>query len=387
VRTIVRVSSTALAIPLERPFHWSSGAQLGANLVLWTVELDDGTCGYGESTTEEPAATEAFGRLIAETFVGRAPGDIEAALAHLWREGRWRSTPHWTNSIVGGIEAACWDALGKSLGVPASSFLGGRVRDEVDFMGFAQGESPDELARHARELAAHGCRVVYIKIGRAPEADEAAVEQVRDAIGADVLLRVDPNEAWDVPTAVERIRALEAYDLDWVEQPVAAGDVNGLALVRRSVETKIAADQAVYTRDELLHVLEKEAADVVVLGHHESGGLWRMRDMAQLANAHGLPFNRHAMMESAISTFAGMQVMSAVPNLTLGNQSMHQLLAESLVRDTIDVTGGHVRVPDGPGLGFELDLEAVARAHERHRLQGAYRAVEPEHADGLRWRP
>jgi glucarate dehydratase len=108
--------------------------------------------------------------------------------------------------------------------------------------------------------------------------------------------------------------------------------------------------------------------------------------MAQLTNAHGLPFNRHANMESAISTFAGMQVMAAVPNLTLGNQLMHQLLGESLVRDTIDLMGGHVRVPDGPGLGFELDLEAVARAHERYREQGAYRSVEPKHAGGLRWR-
>lgn len=383
---IARVTSTALAIPLERPFHWSSGAQLGANLVLWTVELEDGALGHGDSITEDPAATEAYGRLIAETFVGRAPGDVEAALAGLWREGRWRFTPHWTNSILGGIEAACWDALGKSLGVPASTFFGGRVRDEVDFMGFAQGETAAELAAHAGELAAQGYRVVYIKVGRAPEADDDAVAQVREAIGPDVLLRVDPNEAWDVPTAVERIRALERHDLDWVEQPVAAGNVNGLAHVRRSVDTKIAADQAVFTREELLHVLEKEAADVIVLGHHECGGLWRMRELAGITNAHGLPFNRHANMESAVSTFAELQVMSAVPNLTLGNQSMHQLLGEGLTRETIDLSNGRVRVPDGPGLGFELDLDAVARAHERWREQGAYRSVEPTHAGGLRWR-
>ena len=383
---VARITSTPLAIPLERPFHWSSGAQLGANLVLWAVETDDGVLGYGESPCEDPAAVEAYGGLIAEAFAGRPPGDVEAALAHLWREGRWRFTPRWTNQIVGGIEAACWDALGKALGVPASTFLGGRVRDEVDFMGFAQGETPDELARHAGELAAQGHRVVYLKVGRAPDADEAAVAQVREAVGDEVLLRVDPNEVWDVPTAVERIRSLERFGLDWVEQPVPAGDVNGLAYVRRSVETKIAADQAVCTTYELLHVLEKEAADVVVLGHHESGGLWRLRELAGITNAHGLPLNRHAVMESAVSTYAALQVMCAIPNLTLGNQSMHQLLAEELVRDPLDMDGGRVRVPDGPGLGFELDLDAVARARERYAERGPYRSVERTLAGGLRWR-
>ena len=382
----VRVEPTPLAIPLARPFHWSSGAQLGANLVLWTVETDEGAIGYGDSICEDPAAVEAYGRLIAEEFVGRSPGDVEAALGDLWRRGRWRVTPHWTNQIVAGIEVACWDALGKALGVPASTFLGGRVREEVDFMAFAQGETADELARDAAELAAQGYAVVYVKVGRTPEADEATVAAVREAIGPDALLRVDPNEAWDVPTAVERIRRLERHGIDWVEQPVAAGNVSGLAHVRRSVGTKIAADQAVHTASELLAVVEKEAADVIVLGHHECGGLWRLRQLAFLANEHGLPLNRHACMESAISTFAALQVMAAIPNLTLGNQVMHQLLAEPLVLAPPELSGGRAAVLGGPGLGFELDLDAAERAHERYRTRGAYRSVDAAHAGGLEWR-
>ena len=103
---VTRVTSTPLAIPLARPFRWASGAQVGANLVLWTVETDDGVAGYGESTCEDPAAVEAYGRLIAEAFVGRSPGDVEAVLGELWRAGRWRITPRWTNAIVAGIETA-----------------------------------------------------------------------------------------------------------------------------------------------------------------------------------------------------------------------------------------------------------------------------------------
>jgi L-alanine-DL-glutamate epimerase-like enolase superfamily enzyme len=380
---IVAVESTPLAVPLARPFHWSSGAQIGANLVLWKVETDDGVVGYGESTCEDPAAVEAYGRPLAETLVGRSPGEVEAALGDVWREGRWRTTPRWTNQILAGIEAACWDALGKTLGVPAATFLGGAVRDELDFMAFPQGETADELGRHAGELAAEGYGVVYVKVGRNPRSDEAVVAAVREAIGPDALLRIDPNEAWDVPTAVEQIRRLERYGIDWVEQPVQADNVDGLAWVRRSVQTKIAADQAVFTTPELLTVLARQAADVIVLGHHECGGLWRMRQLAYLANAHGLPLNRHACMESAISTFAALQVVCAVPNITLGNQVMHQLLEEPLVLDPPSLAAGRVTVPAGPGLGFELDVEAVERAHQHYRVRGPYRAVERVHARGL----
>jgi len=358
---ITSVTATPIAIPLEQPFHWRSGVQELANLVLFTVETDSGATGYGESICEDQAGVVAYGNLIAKTFVGRSPGEIEAILGELWRDGRWRFYPHWSHQVVSGIEVACWDALGKALGVPASTFLGGRVREEVDFMAFPQGDRADELARHAAALVDEGHRVVYLKVGRAHRDDEEVVAAVREAIGPEPLLRLDPNEAWDVPSAVDAIRRLEAYELDWVEQPIAAGNVSGLAWIRRSVETKIAADQAVFTSHELRAVLEQEAADAIVIGSHETGGIWRLRQLAHLAETYGIPVNRHACVESSISTFAALQVLACLPNLTLGNQVMHQLLAEQLVTTPLEPTGGSISVPDAPGLGFELDHDAVER--------------------------
>lgn len=372
---ITAIHSTPLAIPLRRPFHWSSGRQLGANLVLWTVETDEGIVGHGESICEEPTAVEAYGRLVADSFVGRSPGDVEAILADVWREGRWRFTPHFTNQILSGLEGACWDAWGKAHGEPVSALLGGRVRDEIDLMAFPQGETPDEVAAHAAELVVAGARVVYCKVGRPDAGDEEIVSAVREAVGSEPRLRVDANEAWTVTEATERIRALEPYGLDWVEQPVAAEDVSGLAEVRRSVETRIAADQAVFTIAELRHVLEKEAADVIVVGHHETGGILRLRQLAALAAEHGLEVNRHACMESALSTLTAAHAAACIPNLTLGNQAMHQLLAESpIVGETPSV--GVLFVPTEPGLGIELDPDVVERARERYEREGAYRSVE-----------
>ncbi len=373
---ITTVTATPLAIPLAQPFHWRSGVQRGANLVLFTVETDQGVVGHGESICEDPAAVEAYGRLMARWFVGRSPGDVEAILGDLWREGRWRFHPRFSLQVLSGLEVACWDALGKALGVPASTFLGGRVRDTVDVMGFPQGDTPEELARAAAELVSAGHGVVYVKIGRPRRGDVEVVGAVREAIGPEPLLRADANEAWDVPGAVDAIRALGPFELDWVEQPVAADDLAGLAHVRRSVSVKIAADQAVHTRAELRSVLEREAADAVVVGSHEAGGLWRWRQLATLAEAHGIPLNRHACVESEISTFAALQVLAAIPNLTVGNQVMHQLLAERLTTTPLEQEGGTVRVHDRPGLGFELDEDVVARARERHGRQGPYLSVE-----------
>jgi L-alanine-DL-glutamate epimerase-like enolase superfamily enzyme len=374
---ITQIEATPLAIPLAQEFHWAGGAQVGANLVLFSVHTDEGITGYGESICEDQRAVVAHGELMARQLVGRSPGDMEAILRSIWSEGRWKMFPQFTHLVFAGIEVACWDALGRALGVPTRTFFGGTVQEELDYFAFLQGDDPETLAAHARELAGEGYEVIYLKVGRGGERDDACVAAVREAIGPGTLLRIDPNEAWDAATAVDRIRQLEQYDLDWVEQPTPAGDVNGLAHVRRSVDVKIAADQAVFTTSQLLHVLEKEAADVIVQGSHDAGGLLRFRQQAFVCDAFGLRVNRHAFMESEISFYANAQVAATIPNLTIGNQVMHQLLAERLtLGEAPALVGGKYRLSDAPGHGFELDHDAVALAHERWQRDGAYNTIE-----------
>jgi L-alanine-DL-glutamate epimerase-like enolase superfamily enzyme len=374
---ITRIDATPLAIPLAQEFHWSGGTQLGANLVLFTVHTDEGVRGYGESIAEDPRAIVAYGDLMARQFIGHSPGDVEAILRRVWTEGRWKMFPQFSQLLVAGLEVACWDALGRALGVPTRTFFGGPVHETLDYFGFLQGDDPEALARHARKLREEGFGVIYLKVGRGARDDDACVAAVREAIGPEPLLRIDPNEAWDAATAVDRIRRLERYELDWVEQPTPAQDVGGLAHVRRSVQTKIAADQSVFTVGQLRAVLEHEAADIIVQGSHDAGGLLRFRQQAFMCDAFGLRVNRHAFMESEISFLANAQVASTIPNLTLGNQVMHQLLAERLtLGPPFELERGRLRVPDLPGHGFEIDEDAVGRAHERWQRDGAYNTIE-----------
>jgi L-alanine-DL-glutamate epimerase-like enolase superfamily enzyme len=371
---IVRIDATPLAVPLEQEFHWAGGAQHGCNLVLFSVHTDDGVVGYGETVCEAPGPVAEIGLLIARQLIGRSVADVEAILRSIWTEGRWKTTPQFTQFVVAGIETACWDALGRTLGVPSRTFFGGQVQESISTFAFLQGDDAETLAAHARRLPDH--EVYYLKVGR-PRDDDAVVAAVREAIGPDKLLRIDPNEAWDAATAVDRIRRLAVHDLDWVEQPVPHWDVAGLAHVRRSVDVKIAADQAVYTMQQLRQVLEADAADVVVQGPHDAGGLLRFRQQAFICAAWGLRVNLHAFMQSDVSFLAHMQVASTVPNLATGNQVMHQLLAERLTKSAdVDTPGGRYVLNDLPGHGFEIDDEAVARAHERWERDGAYNTIE-----------
>jgi L-alanine-DL-glutamate epimerase-like enolase superfamily enzyme len=373
---IAQLEAIPIAVPLAQEFHWAAGAQRGANLVLFKVRTDDGIVGWGESICEVPSAVAELGRAMSRQILGRRIDEVESILRSIWTEGRWKTTPQQTQFVVSGFETACWDALGRTLGVPSRTFFGGSVRDEVDYFGFLQGDDAATLAAHARQLADHD--VVYLKVGRARD-DEAIVEAVRAAIGPDKLLRIDPNEAWDAATAVDRIERLADHDLDWVEQPTPHWDVAGLARVRASVAVKIAADQAVYTTSQLRHVLEIQAADVIVQGPHDAGGLLRFRQQAFLCETWGLRVNLHAFMQSEISFLAHAQVAATIPNLTNGNQAMHQLLAERLTSaPDVGLSRGRYRLPETPGHGFEIDDDAVSRAHERFLRDGAYVTVEPD---------
>ena len=181
-------------------------------------------------------------------------------------------------------------------------------------------------------------------------------------------MRLDANEAWDPLAAIRMIRKLAAFDPEFIEQPTPSGSIEALAHVKQSVPIAIAADQTVHTPSDVFEVCRLRAADVIVLGLHETGGVLGMRKAAAVAESVGINICLHGVFESGITTCAANQVAATLPNLDDGNQIMCQLLVEDIVAGPRLVPEqGRVPVGDGPGLGFELDRDAVARAAERYR--------------------
>jgi muconate cycloisomerase len=372
---ITEIRTRVLAIPLRGRYHWAIGAPEGFNTVLLEVHTDEGIIGYGEALgTRSAVAAEATIRSVEHLLLGEDPFRVEYLLATMYRSGAWSNQRHFANQSFAGIEMALWDICGKALGQPVYNFFGGKMHQSVHWFGFLQGGDPATLAADASRYVERGFDLLYLKIGHSAEHDLAAVRAVREAVGDEPRLRVDANEAWDRHTAVNMIRQLAPFNIDWVEQPLPAGDIAGAADLRRQVDIPIALDQALFTDTEVLEAVRRDACDVIVIGFHETGGLLPLKKAAAIAAAASLKINRHGCLgETGISTLAALQILSTIPNLADGNQVMHELsVDDTLVDGLLDIKDGRTMVPDRPGLGIEINWDNVDRFEKLFGQVGQY---------------
>ena len=370
---IAAIKTTPLALAYSEPYHWAGRVDYAAAVVLVEVETDDGLVGIGESVAAFPAeGTVAALQGVTPLFIGESVFDIERLVTGARHLGSFNHTPWSANFVLAGLEMALWDILGKAAGWPVYRLLGGAVRDEVDYFGFVQGDTTDELAEDARELARAGYGVIYLKVGRGEAADLRNTAAVREAIG-DRRLRLDPNCAWSVAEAIHMIARLREFEPDWIEQPTPLMSIAALRQVKETVSVPIAADQAVFTPADVYEICRQRAADVIVLSPHEAGGLLAFGKAAAIAEAAGVSICLHGQGVSGITDCAQHHLGLRTANLTEGNQIMHQLLVEDLITvPDLTPVQGKLGLLDRPGLGVELDRDAVRRAAELYERDERY---------------
>jgi L-alanine-DL-glutamate epimerase-like enolase superfamily enzyme len=370
---IAAIKTTPLALAYREPYHWAGRVDYAAAVVLVEVETDNGLVGIGESVAAFPAeGTVAALQGVAPLFIGEPVFDIERLVTGARHLGSFNHTPWSANFVLAGLEMALWDILGKAAGWPVYRLLGGAVRDEVDYFGFVQGDTTEELAEDARDLAAAGYGVIYLKVGRGEVADLRNTAAVREAIG-DRRLRLDPNCAWSVAEAIHMIARLREFEPDWIEQPTPLMSIAALRQVKETVSVPIAADQAVFTPADVYEICRQRAADVIVLSPHEAGGLLAFGKAAAIAEAAGVSVCLHGQGVSGITDCAQHHLGLRTVNLTEGNQLMHQLLVEDLITaPDLTPVQGKLGLLDRPGLGVELDRDAVRRAAELYERDERY---------------
>jgi L-alanine-DL-glutamate epimerase-like enolase superfamily enzyme len=366
------ISTTPLFCKFRQPYHWAQGVTLGAPVVLIRVETDAGITGIGESVASPDCA--AVLAILADAiprFAGQSVYDGNRLIWDYYRDGfnarGTGSAPRYFSQAMAGIELALWDAIGKAAGQPLHRLLGGKVREEVRYFGFIQGDTAGELAIHAAGLAGQGFEVLYLKIGRGDALDVEITGAVRAAIG-ERRLRLDANEAWDMLRARRMFEKLKRFDPEFIEQPVPGRTgAEGLARLRAVTDTPIAADQTVYAPEDVYEICRNRAADVIVMGLHETCGVLRFRKAAAIAEAAAVNICLHGVFETGITTCASNQVAATIANMDDGNQIMWQLLAEDIVAaPSLTPINGALPIGELPGLGFELDEDAVARAAEAY---------------------
>ena len=367
---IAHIKTTPLFVPYKSPFYWAHGQIEGAEVLLVEVTTDTGITGYGECVAAPNGlAIKALVDDAALLMIGRDPyhGRVLMSEAYTaqFRAQAVCSAPRFNGQILAGLEMALWDVLGKSVDRPVHTLLGGAAHAEIGYFGFAMGKTSEEVAHDARELVEQGFDIIYVKAGFGAGRDLATVRAVREAIGPEPRLRIDPNESWSPLEAKQMIARLAPFDLELIEQPTPAESLSSLAQVRATSPVGIAADQSVFTPEEAYEALRQQAADLIVIGPHECGGLARMTDIARIARLAGVNICIHGLYETGITTCAAHMAAAACPNIDDGNQHMLKFLEWDIVRTPdLMLKAGRMPVLTGPGLGFTLDTDNVARAAE-----------------------
>jgi L-alanine-DL-glutamate epimerase-like enolase superfamily enzyme len=365
---IVDLRVHVLVAPLAEPIHMAHGTLDRRPTVLVEVEEAGGVVGWGESWVNFPPwawreRVATFEDGIRPLVLGADARDIEGARARLERTllpmaRQWGAVGP-VMQAISGVDIALWDLLGRLDGRSVSALLGGPASARLP--AYASGLGPAGAVDKAERAVAAGFRAVKLKVGFDAEADLTTVAAVRGAVGPHVAVMVDANQAWTPEQALAIGPRLAAHEVWWVEEPVLSTDEHELVQVTGKVGLLVAAGENVYGRRGFARLLEARAADVLQPDVAKTGGLSEMRAIAALVAAHGRPWAPH-YYGGAVGAAATLHGFAAAPGGLMVEWDWNENpLRDDLLVHGFDVRDGTVAVPDGPGLGIEVDRRRLAR--------------------------
>ena len=231
----------------------------------------------------------------------------------------------------------------------------------------------ETVRAQAAEGVALGFRTMYLKIGFDVANDLALARAIREEVGPDIAIRVDANEAWSPLQAIKALRAFEEVGLEFLEQPIDMNDLAGAIRLRQSTTTPIGANQSAWEIHHVPQLLASGAADVIVTDPHQLGGLSLFRDVAAMCETAHMPLVKHSFGDLGITTAATLHVLGGLPGPPLANQTHFNLMEHDMLATPFTFEDGCLHVPSGPGLGVELDRDALEHYAEIYETVG-----EPE---------
>jgi len=355
----VRIEAAELEtfrLRLRTPLVTAHGPVASREGVLLSLRDADGRIGHGEATPLEAFGTEpldAARRCLescAPLLEGADLGDPEDLLG--WLAGR--SPP--TATARAAIDAALHDLVAQQAGRSVASWLaakqGRSPRAELPVNALLASPSTRALAVEARRAVALGFGTLKLKVGAGSLASDVdRVAAVRCAVGPGTRIRADANGAWSRQQARERLEALAPFELEFVEQPVAAGDLAGRAQLRRDASVPVAADESVLCLAELRAVLDAEAADVVMLKPSAIGGIGRARAAAELARSARVEVVPTSFLDGAVGVLSALHLAASLPGPLPAAGLATSALLENDLAPPPTVERGRLRVPSEPGLG------------------------------------
>jgi galactonate dehydratase len=361
---IVKEDSSVLDIPHRRqPIRITKleTMKVQPRWLFLKVHTDAGLVGWGEPIVEGRADTSAAAvQELAGYLIGKDPRDITHHWQALYRHAFYRGGPVLT-SALSGVDQALWDIKGKALDTPVYELLGGPTRSRVRVYAHVEGDPETLKQKKAEGFTAfktgvlNGSRSGVVASRQFIRDAAANFAALREAGGDDVDIGIDFHGAISPPNAKLLIHALEPYQPLFIEEPIACQHVELMADIARGTHLPIATGERIFTKWGFREILEKNAASILQPDLCHAGGITEVRLIAGMAEAYYAAIAPHNPL-GPISLAAGLQIAASIPNFLCQEQVS---LGEGYLKQPFIVKDGYVDVPTGPGLGIEIDEDAL----------------------------
>lgn len=365
---ITQVETIPVRVPLRAGLTTKTahGEHADSDYVILRVHTDAGLVGLGEATVAprwsgetSPACVHVIRDYLAPVLVGQDPLNRNLLRARMDRQIKLNPF------AKAGVEMALWDLAGKAHNVPVHALLGGKVRDEIPIKLVVGAFDIPQAEALAERFLNWGARSLKVKVGLDHAGDLARVRAVRNLAGPDVTLGIDANCGWSLHDARRSLVEMRDCDLIFAEQPIAPGDVRAWAELKAAGLPPLMADESVFTLQDAWNLLAWRAVDVLSVYPGKHGGIAATVEIAHLAQAANIPCAIGSNLELGIGTAAMLHVAAALrvidsdafPADIIG-PLYHQ---SDLLRESLKLGPVTAKVPDGPGLGVELDENLLQR--------------------------
>ena len=352
---ITEVKLGKISVPLRVPFKTALRSVSSVEDIVVEVHTDTGAVGYGEAPPTGAITGDTTGAIlgalqdhIIKTVVGREVDDFEDLMLAL------------NKCIVGNTSAkaamdmALWDLYGQLYKIPVYKLLGGSRKEIITDITISVND-PDEMARDAADAVRRGYDTLKIKVGAHPELDVARLTAVRQAIGSDTRIRIDANQGWEPKQAVRLLNQMQekGLDIEFVEQPVKAHDIDGLKYVTERSYVPVLADESVFSPEDAVRIMQTRAADLVNIKLMKCGGLYNALKIVSAAEVYGVECMIGCMLEAKISVNAAVHLACAKKIITKIDLDGPVLCSEDPILGGAVFDEQRITVSDEPGLGIK----------------------------------
>lgn len=363
------------------------------NWVFVKVYTDEGIAGVGEGTLEyKEHALEGAVEHLKNYLLGKDPRNIERLYHDIYRDAYWRGGAV-LMSALSAVECALWDILGKSLGVPVYTLLGGKANEDcrIYVNGWFAGEkTPREFAEKAKIAVKKGVTAMkwdpfgksYLQISNADLTNALeCVAAVREAVGDKIDLLIEGHGRFDVPTGIKIAKELEQFKPMWFEEPVPPNNLEALKAVRDKSPVAISAGERLYTRFDYNELFRTRACDYIQPDISHAGGIMELKKIAAIAEANYIPFAPHNP-SGPVANAATLQLAACCPNFCILEIMYSDVdYRKYVTNENLVYENGRIRIGDKPGLGIELnEEECLKHPYVEHNLRhytGALTDIRP----------